>query len=319
MTKTKTVYLEYIDEFQSYGISKKTIQELKEQNIIANIKLPKGFNTYTSSTAPTIGFLLGQDKSKSANEEYYTISEPYLETILATGAQIRFLDYETPYEQAKTCHGIILPGGAFDNPDDFFIDNKNLPFNENKRYFAYHCAIMHAYKRKKPILGICAGAQMVGAILGKMKMYRNLKDEIPHPYQHKPQSSQAIMHEIKLLKDTPIFDIMKISKDTTTIKMNSRHNQSMVHSSIQDYVQEKPLIKMDIYAISNDDNIPEIWGNNDAGILCIQGHPEDLAKKDAHMQQLYNHIVNLAKNYKQKHSKKIFSQIMQKNIDKKTF
>ena len=39
------------------------------------------------------------------------------------------------------------------------------------------------------------------------------------------------------------LEIMKISKDTTTIKMNSRHNQSMVHSSIQDYVQEKPLIK----------------------------------------------------------------------------
>ena len=320
MIKTKIVYLEYIDEFESYGISKQTIAELKKQNIVADIRLPKGFNAYTSSTAPTLGFLLGQDKSSITKEEFYTISEPYLETTLKTGAKIKFLDFENTYEQCKNCHGIILPGGAFDNPDNFFIDNKNLPFNENKRYFAYHCAIMNAHKNKKPMLGICAGAQMIGAILGKMKMYRSLKEEIPHPAAHKPQPSQVIMHDIKLIPNTPIFDIMNLSKDTSSIKINSRHNQAMVHPSIQDYVKETPLTKMDIYAISNDDNLPEIWGNSDEGILCIQGHPEDLAAKgDVQMQSLYNHVAILAKEYKKKHPQKISDKIAQKNVDKKDF
>ena len=320
MTKTKIVYLEYIDEFESYGIPKKTIAELKEQNIIADIRLPKGFNAYTSPTAPTLGFLLGQDKSSATKEEYYTISEPYLTAILNSGSKIRFLDFDNTYEQCKKCHGIILPGGAFDNPDDFFIDNKNLPFNENKRYFAYHCAIMNAHKNKKPMLGICAGAQMIGAILGNMKMYRCLKEEIPHPAPHKPKPSQVIMHDIKLIPNTPIFDIMDIPNGTNTIKINSRHNQAMVHPSVQEYVKEKPLVKMDIYAISNDDNLPEIWGNSDAGILCIQGHPEDLASQGSkQMQNIYNHVAILAKNYKRNNQPKISAKLIQKNIDKKTF
>jgi GMP synthase-like glutamine amidotransferase len=209
MIKTKIVYLEYIDEFESYGISKQTIAELKKQNIVADIRLPKGFNAYTSSTAPTLGFLLGQDKSSITKEEFYTISEPYLETTLKTGAKIKFLDFENTYEQCKNCHGIILPGGAFDNPDNFFIDNKNLPSNENKRYFAYHCAIMNAHKNKKPMLGICAGAQMIGAILGNMKMYRCLETDIPKHAIHKPKLETDVrVHQISLIKNTEEFSCL---------------------------------------------------------------------------------------------------------------
>ncbi|MDO4161795.1 MAG: gamma-glutamyl-gamma-aminobutyrate hydrolase family protein [Pseudomonadota bacterium] len=295
----KDIYLGHIEEFNSYGIKKDIIIQSGQNGNIAKILLPKEMQAGCIKDAPTIGFLLGQDKSENG-EDYYTISKSYLQALLNTGVNIRFLDYENPYKQMNDCDAVVLPGGVFNNPESFYIDGKILGDKVGKRYFAYRAVIAEAYKKHKPMLGICAGAQMIGALLGNMKMYRDLKSEVVHPAIHKPKAETDVrIHQIKLLKGTPIFDIMGIKETNDRIMINSRHSQSMVHSVLQDYVVGSPKVKMDIYAVSDSDNIPEIWGNKEAGILCIQGHPEDLVS-DVKMQNLYNYIARKAKEYKTK-------------------
>ena len=300
------LHLEYIPEFDAYGIKKEIITDLAKKNEIAEIVLPEELEYASDKSAPTIGFLLGQDKS-AIGEEYYSVSKSYLQAMMNTGAKIRFLDYENPYKQMQNCDGAILPGGAFNNPESFYIDGKVLGDEIGKRYFAYRAVIAEAYKNHKPLLGICAGAQMIGSLLGNMKMYRSVKDEVLHPTIHKPKEKTDVrVHQIKLIKDTPIFDIMDINPQENHIMINSRHNQSMVHDVLQDYVTGLPKIKMDIYAISDGDGIPEIWGNDKAGILCVQGHPEDLVS-DKKMQRLYDYVVTKAKKYKANLKTKLFS------------
>ena len=300
------LHLEYISEFDAYGIKKKIIADLAKKNEIADIILPEGLEYTPDKSAPTIGFLLGQDKS-AAGDEYYSVSKNYLHAVMNTGAKIRFLDYENPYKQMQSCDGAILPGGAFNNPESFYIDGKVLGDEIGKRYFAYRAVIAEAYKKHKPLLGICAGAQMIGALLGNMKMYRSVRDEVLHPAIHKPKEETDVrIHQIKLIEGTPIFDIMEIEPSENRIFINSRHNQSMIHDVLQDYVVGEPKIKMDVYAISDSDNIPEIWGNDKEGILCVQGHPEDLVS-DKKMQRLYNYVVTKAKKYKTNQRTKVFS------------
>ncbi len=300
--KTKKIYLEYLEEFKSFGIPKKEIEELKAQGIAADIRFHKELYEDKSSNRPTVGFLLGQDKGDNG-EEYYTIGLTYAQAALSTGAEIKFLDYENTYQQMKDCDGVILPGGAFDNPEDFFIDGKDMGGKEGKRFFAYKAAITEAYRHHKPMLGICAGAQMIGALLGNMKMYRSLEKEVSKKTVHKPKAETDVrIHGLKLIKGTPIFDIMGLDANEDKIMINSRHNQAMVHPALQDYVEGTPLVKMDLYAVSDSDGIPEIWGNEAAGILCVQGHPEDLAAKgNKKMQHLYDYIAQKAKMYKQAH------------------
>lgn len=300
------LHLEYISEFDAYGIKKKIIADLAKKNEIADIILPEELEYTPDKSAPTIGFLLGQDKS-AAGDEYYSVSKNYLHAVMNTGAKIRFLDYENPYKQMQNCDGAILPGGAFNNPESFYVDGKVLGDEIGKRYFAYRAVIAEAYKKHKPLLGICAGAQMIGALLGNMKMYRSVRDEVLHPAIHKPKEETDVrIHQIKLIEGTPIFDIMEIEPSENRIFINSRHNQSMIHDVLQDYVVGEPKIKMDVYAISDSDNIPEIWGNDREGILCVQGHPEDLVS-DKKMQRLYNYVVTKAKKYKTNQRTKVFS------------
>lgn len=300
------LHLEYIPEFDAYGIKKKIITDLTKKNEIAEIVLPEGLKYTPDESAPAIGFLLGQDKS-ATGEEYYSVSKSYLLAMMNTGANINFLDYENPYKQMQNCDAAILPGGVFNTPESFYIDGKVLGDEIGKRYFAYRAVIAEAYKNHKPLLGICAGAQMIGALLGNMKMYRDLKSEVLHPAIHKPKEETDVrVHQIKLIQNTPIFDIMGIDKNENHIVINSRHNQSMILDVLQDYVKGRPKIKMDIYAISDSDGIPEIWGNDKAGILCVQGHPEDLVS-DKKMQRLYDYVVAKAKNYKANLKTKVFS------------
>lgn len=305
MSETKKIYLQYLPEFDSYGIKKETIAQLSQKDIVAEILLPKNLQKNGTMQKPTIGFLLGQDKAENG-DEYYTISKNYMQAMINTGAGIQFLDYDNPYQQMKNCDGAVLPGGAFNNPEDFYIDGKILGDKIGKRYFAYRSVIAEAYKAKKPLLGICAGAQMIGALLGNMKMYRDIKSEVLHPAIHKPKEETDVrVHQIKLIQNTPIFDIMGISPTEDRVSINSRHSQSMILDVLQDYVKGTPKVKMDIYAISDSDNIPEIWGNEKAGILCVQGHPEDLIS-DIKMQNIYNYIARKSKEYKTKHCKIFF-------------
>lgn len=305
MKKTQDLYLQYIPEFDSYGIKKEVVAQLSEKGIVAKILLPKNLQKNDTKQKPTIGFLLGQDKSDNG-DEYYTISNSYLQAMLNTGSDIRFLDYENPYQQMKACDCAVLPGGVFNNPENFYIDGKVLGDEIGKRYFAYRSVIAEAYKIKKPLLGICAGAQMIGALLGNMKMYRDIKSEVLHPAIHNPKEETDVrVHQIKLLRNTPIFDIMGIDKNENHILINSRHNQSMVQDVLQDYVIGTPKVKMDIYAISEADGIPEIWGNEEAGILCVQGHPEDLVS-DGKMQNIYNYITHKAKEHKLRYNSLVF-------------
>ncbi|MBO5038910.1 MAG: gamma-glutamyl-gamma-aminobutyrate hydrolase family protein [Alphaproteobacteria bacterium] len=298
MSKSKKVFLEYIEEFKAFAIAQSELATLKESGTTAEIRLPQSVSGKTDPMAPTLGVLLGQDTAKNG-EKYYSIGLNYVQALKNTGANLRFIDFDNAYAEAKPCDGAVLIGGAFDNPESFFIDGKDMGAKEGKRFFAYKSIINEAYAAKKPMLGICAGAQMIGALLGAMKMYRSIKDEVPEHAVHKPKKETDVkMHAIKLLKDTPIFAIMDIKENENRVMINSRHTQAMVHGALQDYVKEKPLVKMDLYAISEADGVPEIWGNEKAGILCIQGHPEDLAARgDEKMQKLYNHIAQLAEKY----------------------
>lgn len=52
MTKEKTVYLEYLDEFKSYGIPKSEIEALRRDGVVADIRFHKELYEKKASLPP---------------------------------------------------------------------------------------------------------------------------------------------------------------------------------------------------------------------------------------------------------------------------
>ena len=140
---------------------------------------------------------------------------------------------------------------------------------------------------------------MVGNIIGNVKKC-SIKKEIPGALKHKPtEKGEVCLHKLKLYENTPIYQILDISpKDE--IKINSRHEIAMILDSFK---QEKAPVEMNIYAVSEGNNIPEIWGNDKESILWIQGHPEDFAASvDKVMQNIYDYVAKRAMRWNTKNS-----------------
>lgn len=304
--KTQNINLEYLPEYNAFGIADNVIENLSEQNITPILSLKdknyKKLNCSSpSKTAPTIAFLMGREKG------YYTIDYNYAKAIAQSGVNIRFLTYKENISQLHDIDGLILPGGAFDSPNEFYTDPLKKTDNQpGTRSYAYITSIIEAEKNNIPMLGICAGAQMIGGMHG-LKMYRSLKEYTNSNLEHKTKNIDA--HEVTINPNSPLYEIIK-SKNITT---NSRHNEAMLNF---DYISD-----LKIYATSND-GTPEAWGNEEKNILCIQWHPEDFAAQgDKTMQNIYNwlaqksHIFQKRKQL-QKHQNKTTIPHIQKNIER---
>lgn len=154
-----------------------------------------------------------------------------------------------------------------------------------------------------PTLGICAGAQIIGALSG-LKLYHSVTDESLKRQSHHLPDDKA--HEIFIKEDSPLHKIMQT--DSLTVWVNSRHNESMVENELQDYLHKTDL---EVYAISKKDNIPEAWGNEKKNILCVQWHPENLAVQgNKSMQNIYDWVVEKSAHNRQKQNIKISSSIV---------
>jgi putative glutamine amidotransferase len=289
------VTLEYLPQFNAFGISDEKIAEFETKQIIpelvlaprntaliplfqmsGNYKILNIFEPLPKAT--TIGFLMGRENG------YYTIDWNHAKAIAQTGVRIRFITYEHPVEQFAGCQGLILPGGTFASPEKYYI-NPHKPKDLLPRAKAYLHLIRYASEQSIPMLGICAGAEMIGGHYG-LKMYRD-KRCIKNSLNHKTSESNA--HKIFILQDNPLYTMFN---NTSEAWVNSRHNECMVPNT-----SNSPL---SIYAYA-EDGIPEAWGNEDLGILCIQWHPEDGAScGNQCMKNIYNWIAKKARYSKNK-------------------
>ena len=280
--KIKSIQLNYIPEFNAFGIADSEIEKLEKENITPIISLAdEAYDqlecSKPSPNAPMVAFLLGREK------DIYTVDWNYAKAIAQSGVNIRFLTYKNNVSQMNNVDGIILPGGSFVSPNEFYADPlKKTEAQPSSRSYAYITSIMEAEKKGLPMLGICAGAQMIGGMHG-LKMFRNLKEYTYTNLEHKTKELDA--HIVNIREDTPLFKILRKLK----IKTNSRHREAIMNKdSISD---------LKIYATSND-STPEAWGNEEKNILCIQWHPEDFAAQgDKTMQNIYNWLADKARIY----------------------
>ena len=155
---------------------------------------------------------------------------------------------------------IIISGGDFDIDPKYFgqsITSSRVKINANRTVYEFKI-IDHFIKNKKPILGICGGAQLINVFF-KGSLIQDINSKIQHE-QLNPRNETS--HEIKLTNDS----LLKKLTPKKPIFVNSAHHQAV------DSIGENLII--DAYA--NDGIIEAFHHSKLPYCVGVQWHPEFL-------------------------------------------
>lgn len=162
-------------------------------------------------------------------------------------------------EILKKCDGIILPGGTKWDKDDEYI-------------------CKYAIENDVPLLGICAGMQVLAKILNNGKIDGVDNTILNNTFiNHKSKDNYA--HDVRILKNTKLYEIIKKDK----IKVNSRHSYHVPDSYIKS-------------AIADDNIIEAVEYSENKFTLGIQWHPESMISYDEDARKIFDEFIKNCKN-----------------------
>lgn len=159
------------------------------------------------------------------------------------------------------CNGILLPGGY--------------------KWYEYDEYIFkYAYKKNIPILGVCAGMQMMASI-DNNKYERCVDDtkKIESKINHYEKNIDYV-HNIKIFNKTLLKQIV----NKNIIQVNSRHTS-----------QIKKVTDFEISAVSIDGVIEAIEDKSKNFVLGVQWHPESILEYDKASNMIYETFIKKAK------------------------
>ena len=282
----------------SFSISEKSLTHLRRKGIQA-ILSPQPLDLkklcpkcQLNINNPTIGVLLARSDKDAKS---YAITGDYIYALIKAGANVRFISYDNVAYQNQNLDGILLPGGTFPSQGKWYFSYGQKKFEKpQKRYYAYESLIKHAQKNQIPLLGICAGMQMMSALLSneKIKMFDNLEEVSDLPHKKLDRYQRA--HKITVQPDTTLFSILK----TNSLGVNSRHRVGVA-------LETTNIPEVTVSALSPDGIVEAIEFSSHPTALGVQFHPEVFANQDdPQMQKIFDWFVGNARIYQQQRKEK---------------
>jgi putative glutamine amidotransferase len=212
--------------------------------------------------------VIGVTSSYDWEKENYTLPASYIESITSCdGIPIILpptmnMDVEKILSEVE---GILLTGGV--DVDPSLYGEPPLPrlgkIDPLRDYYEINLT-RKALQKKKPVLAICRGIQVLNVALGGT-LYQDIYTQIENPIKHGQTAPRFHpTHNVEILKDSKLYEIFK----TSEIRVNSFH-----HQAIKDLGQN--LIAT---AWSGDGLIEGVEKNDEEFVLGVQWHPERMIK-----------------------------------------
>lgn len=245
--------LKYDSSEEQYYISVRSLPEDGEPICLASqMQSPR-------PCGPIVGVLMKPDPYNSPRKGKrgrYVIDCTDIETLRKSGADLRFLTYDNPVKQFidNKCQGLYLPESDVEIPEWYYDGPKDpitiLDVSPHCR--AHVDLIEHAKENGIKILAFGTAAQIVGGVFG-LKINRKLIKTFCH--------NDHCSHEIVV--PPPLnYELFGVS-DRTRFVVESNHKTNILLRSFQNS-------DLAPWGMAEDALVPEIWGNEEKGILCLQ-------------------------------------------------
>lgn len=218
---------------------------------------------------PIIGITLDyQTKSEEqggySNFPWYALRTHYAKAVTDAGGIAVLIPYEKDSIQnyIDICDGFIFPGGDYDINPAFYgetVEPETELLTDDRVNF--EASLMKsAMANKMPILGICAGHQLLNVVCGGT-LYQAIRKHIPGALEHKHKMGQSeLCHKISISNDSLLHKIV----GTDEYMVNSNHRQAV----------RKPGKDLIITAIAPDGVVEAIEHQSLPFCLGVEWHPE---------------------------------------------
>ena len=224
--------------------------------------------------SPTILFNMGVDVIN--NWENYVVVGNYIDRVVKAGGIPMLIPPVENDEVIETlldmADGVVFVGGRDYDPADYGAEvDPRTVMNRLHPHFdiAFGKAVM---KREMPVLGVCAGCQLLNIITGG-KLIQHLANA--------PEHQNGVTHTAEIIADG-FFARALGKKPGDTITVNSYHHQAV-----------KELGKgLEIMAYSEDGLIEAVYMPARKFVLGVQWHPERISQVDEQAQKLFAAFVD---------------------------
>lgn len=235
---------------------------------------------------PLIGITTVGEKYERFGYRYYS-PKSYAEAILKAGGLpvlIPLIVMETQDTEVlrgiyERLDGVLIPGGGDIHPEYYqqYITPEILKIDRTRDLVEINLA-KWAYEDKRPLLGICRGQQVINVALGGTLIH-DIPSQNNTPISHDQPvdiSPSVLIHEVMIDTDSKLANLL----DTTTIKVNSLHHQSI----------DAVASVLKVTAHAEDGIIEAVEAPDAAFYLGVQWHPEWLTTDPA-MQKLFKAFI----------------------------
>jgi len=225
------------------------------------------------------------------------ISQYERAVVLAGGEPVRIpLDRsaEEVTSLMAACDGVLLPGSNAD-VDPVRFDQQKSPHSaaaDLRREEVDDLLLEHAYRSRKPVLGICYGLQSLN-VFRKGSLIQHIPDSLPEATRakvnHEAGRKVAVAHQVEIVPSSLLAAVVA-ANGTTHLPVNSSHHQSA------DGIGEG----LQVAARCTDDGIIEAVEGTDADhfVLAVQWHPERSVDDDDSSQRIFRALVEAANSRK---------------------
>jgi len=236
---------------------------------------------------PVIGITpdLGQTSARPGRPAtpQYELKQAYTDAVLAAGGLPIVLPYSedasAPQEALDLCDGLVITGGAFDIPAEFYGAQASARMGLLKRgRTAFEQRVLRAaLAADVPVLGVCGGMQLLAVELGGT-LFQDIVQEVPGALDHEQRNDpREPGHAARIVPGSELASIVGRSE----IEVNSTHHQAV-----------KDPGRARVCAVAPD-QIVEAIELPDQFALGVQWHPELLAGNE-HL-ALYRALVERAR------------------------